>query len=130
MLLSEIALHLELSGVGVRGTDLFAGEIPANAPPHAIGLLETGGGAPVFVHNQNRRIAETPGFQVRVRDPDYEAARQKIEAIAESLTFRDRVLSGVRYLSVLPTQSPLDLGRDGNEHHLLVCNFDVIKEPS
>ena len=48
----------------------------------------------------------------------------------KTLTFRERVLSGVRYLSVLPTQSPIDLGRDGNERHLLACNFEVVKEPS
>lgn len=130
MLLSEIALYLEVNGIAVRAQNLFAGEIPAHAPELAIGLIETGGGPPRFVHERERRITETPGFQVRVRGPEYEGAREKIEAIVETLTFRERVLSGVRYLSVVPTQSPIDLGRDDNERHLLACNFDVVKEPS
>jgi hypothetical protein len=130
MLLSEIASYLEASGVGTRAEDLFAGEIPIDAPAFAIGLLETGGGPPRFVHERNDRRVESPGLQVRVRGPDYEPAREKIEAIVQALTFRHRVLSGVRYLSLVPTQSPFNLGRDGNERHVLVCNFEVSKEPS
>jgi len=130
MLLSEITQLLELNGIGVRGTDLFAGEIPAHAPPTVIGLLETGGGPPQFVHNQNQRLTEAPSFQVLVRSVDYETARQKCEAIVRALTLRNQILSGVRYLSILPVQSPIDLGRDGNERHKVSCNFEVIKEPS
>ena len=88
------------------------------------------GGPPEFVHEQNRRIAEKPGLQVNVRDPDYEIAREKIEAILEALTFRNRMINGVRYLSVVPTSSPFPLGRDGNERHQFVCNFDIVKTPS
>ena len=77
MLLTDIALYLENSGLGVRTQNLFAGEIPAHAQNHAIGLIETAGGPPEFVHEQNRRIAEKPGLQVNVRDPDYEIARQQ-----------------------------------------------------
>ena len=130
MLLSEIALYLENHGVGVRAENLFAGEIPIGAPGLAIGLLETGGGPPPFVHDRNDRLVETPGLQVRVRGTRYEEARQKMEDVITVLTFRRQMISGVRYLSVLPTQSPIDLGRDGNDRHLLVCNFDVSKEPS
>jgi|RhiMetdeSRZDD1v2_1073273.scaffolds.fasta_scaffold144750_3 Bacteriophage minor capsid protein len=130
MLLSEITQLLEVNGIGVRGTDLFAGEIPAHASQACVGLLETGGRPPQFVHNQNQRLAEAPGFQVLVRSADYEAAREKCEAIVRLLTFRNQTLSGVRYHSIVPVQSPIDLGRDGNELHKVACNFDVIKEPS
>jgi hypothetical protein len=130
MLLTDIALYLENSGLGVRAQNLFAGEIPAHAQDHAIGLLESASAPPEFVHEQNRRIAERPGLQVNVRDADYEVARNKIEAILEALTFRDRIINGVRYLSVVPTGSPISLGRDGNERHLFVCNFDIVKQPS
>src|SRR5262245_39150700 len=130
MLLTDIALYLENSGLGVRTTTLFAGEIPAHAQNHAIGLIETPGGPPEFVHEQNRRVVEKPGLQVNVRDTDYEVAREKIEAILEALTFRNQVINGVRYLSVLPAASPLPLGRDGNERHQFVCNFDIVKQPS
>jgi hypothetical protein len=109
---------------------MFAGEIPAHARNHAIGLIESAGAAPVFVHNTNQRIAERPGLQVMVRDKDYEVARNKIEAIMEVLTFRDRSFNGCRYLSVVPASTPLPLGRDGNERFQFVCNFDVVKQPS
>ncbi len=131
MLLSEIALYLELHGLAVRGQSVWAGEIPIDAPGQlAIGLYETGGGPPQFVHNQNQRRVENAGVQVIVRAADYEIGREKAEAIVRSLTFRDRILSGVRYLSMLPVQSPIDIGRDGNERHRLSVNFDVRKEPS
>lgn len=128
MFLSEIAHFLEVAGHGTRGADLFAGEIPAGAPALAVGLLEPPGAPPQFVHNQNAPIVESPGLQVRVRGPDYEAVRSKAQAIADALTFRNRVLDGVLYLSVLPTQTPFDLGRDGNERHIVICNFEVTKQ--
>jgi len=130
MLLSEIALYLEIQGLAVRGQSVWAGEIPVDAPPTAIALYETGGGPPQFVHNQNQRRVENAGVQVIVRAPDYEVGREKAEAIVRALTFRDRILSGVRYLSMVPVQSPIDIGRDGNERHRLSVNFDVMKEPS
>jgi hypothetical protein len=108
---------------------MFAGEIPAHAKNHAIGLIETAGAPPEFVHNSNQRIVERPGLQVNVRDPEYEKARNKIEAIMAVLTFRDRSYNGCRYLSVTPASSPLPLGRDGNERFQFVCNFDVVKQP-
>jgi len=131
MLLSEIALYLEMQGVAVRGQNVWAGEIPVNAPSDiAIALYETGGGPPLFVHNQNQRRVESAGVQAIVRATDYEVGRAKAEEIVRALTFRDRILSGVRYLSMVPVQSPIDIGRDGNERHRLSVNFDVMKEPS
>ncbi len=131
MILSEIASYLEASGVGIGAGNMFAGEFPLDAPADlAIALLETGGGPPRYVHENNAPAVETPGMQVRVRACDYVVARDKIEEIVKALTFRRRSLSGVRYLSMLPVQSPIDLGRDAKERHVLVCNFDVIKEPS
>src|SRR5687768_7182201 len=123
MLLSEIALYLEIGGLGQRAQNLHAGEIPIDAPGDlAIGLYETGGGPPQFVFEQNDRLVETPGLQVIVRAADYEVGRERIEAIVKKLTFRNRLLSGVRYLSMIPVQSPIDLGRDGNERHRLSVN--------
>jgi hypothetical protein len=130
MLLNEIASFLEVNGLGIRGTDLFAGEIPAHAPQTVVGLLETGGGPPQFVHSQSQRLAEAPSFQVMVRSADYEAARERSEAIVRILTVRNQTLSGVLYHWIVPVQSPIDLGRDGNELHKVACNFDVMKEPS
>jgi hypothetical protein len=130
MLLSEIALFLEQQGIGVRAEDLFAGEIPAKSPDNAIGLLNTPGAAYEFVHNANQPVAESPGFQLRVRGPDYEEANARIEAAARVLTLRHQVLSGVRYQSVVPASPPFYLERDGNERHVFVCNFEVSKEPS
>jgi hypothetical protein len=130
MLLNEIASFLEVNGLGIRGTDLFAGEIPAHAPQTVVGLLETGGGPPQFVHSQSQRLAEAPSFQVMVRSADYEAARERCEAIVRILTVRNQTLSGVLYHWIVPVQSPIDLGRDGNELHKVACNFDVMKEPS
>ena len=115
MLLTEIAHFLEGQGHGVFAEDLFAGEIPASAPPEAIGLLETGGGPMEFVHNQNQPVAESPGFQLRVRGLDYEEARARIEAVMRTLTLRHGILSGVRYQSIVPVAAPFYVGRDGNE---------------
>jgi hypothetical protein len=130
MFLTEIARFLEAQGHGLFAQDLFAGEIPANAPPQAVGLLESGGGPMEFVHNQNAPVAENPGLQLRVRGPDYEEARARIEAIARVLTLRHGSLSGVRYQSIVPVAAPFYLGRDGNERFEFVCNFEVMKEPS
>jgi hypothetical protein len=130
MLLSEIASYLESKGVGTRGVDLFAGEIPLTAPEIAVGLIETGGGPPAYVHGKNEPVVVFPGIQLRVRAADYEIGRSRIDAIVKELTFRDAILGGVRYLSVVPVQEPIDVGRDDNDRHQFVCNFEIMKEPS
>jgi Bacteriophage minor capsid protein len=130
MLLSEIAGFLEMMDVASRGVDLFAGEIPMTAPAAAIGIVETGGTAPSFVHNQETPNVVSPSVQVVTRAEDYETARLRIDEVVKTLTFRNRLINGVRYLSVIPTQEPLPLGRDANERFVFVCNFEIIKEPS
>jgi hypothetical protein len=130
MLLTDIALCVEQAGLGTPGETLFAGEIPAHARNHVVAIIESPGASPDFVHDKNDRVVERPSVQVNVRDNEYQVARDKIEKIIKALTFRNRLINGVRYLSVLPASSPLPLPRDGNERHSFVCNFNVVKEPS
>lgn len=124
MLLDDIALYLQQQGVGVVGTDIFKGQLPAS-PDDCIALFEYAG-EPQDLTDAN---LEYPGLQVLVRNKSYPAGRQKIEQAVRVLHgVSEQVINNVRYLLIQARQSPFLLERDENGRAVFVVNFRIIKE--
>jgi len=123
VLLDDIALYLQQQGIGTIGADIFKGQLPAT-PDNAIALFEYAG-EPQDLHAN----VEYPGLQVLVRNKSYDAGRQNIEQVRNTLHgLAETVINGHRYLLIQARQSPESLGRDENGRALFVCNFRVTKE--
>lgn len=124
MLLDDIALYLQQKGIGIIGTDIFKGQLPAS-PDNAIALFEYAG-EPQDLTDAN---LEYPSLQVMVRNKNYAAGRQKIEQVRNTLHgLAETTINNVRYLLIQAKQSPEVLPRDENGRAIFVCNFRIIKE--
>lgn len=124
MLLDDIALYLQQQGIGVVGTDIFKGQLPAS-PDDCIALFEYAG-EPQDLTDAN---LEYPGLQVLVRNKSYPAGRQKIEQVRNTLHgLTETTINNVRYLLIQARQSPEALPRDENGRAIFVVNFRIIKE--
>ncbi|MCM8901325.1 minor capsid protein [Caldicoprobacter algeriensis] len=122
VLLDDIALYLQQQGVGVIGTDIFKGQMPA-APDNCIALFEYAGEPPDL-----HWPGEYPSLQAMVRNKSYAAGREKIEQIKDALHgLSETVINGHRYLLIQARQSPFFLERDENARAIFVCNFRVMK---
>lgn len=128
-LLDEIGALLVANGLGTLGTDLFLSLLPANVASASVVITETGGSAPEYVHESLEASVERPSFQVVVRDTGYANARSKANDIWKLLSKqRNTLLSGVKYLSIRPVQSPFPLGPDENERIQIITNYAVVRE--
>ena len=127
----EIAQYLADNAIGTQATDLFVGSLPAT-PGDAIAVLESGGLPPEGSFGAaTASLFERPRIQIIVRWSDYEAARNKIEAIFKLLEKVSHTSLGTtRYLRIAAVQSPMFIGRDGTDRFLLSCNFQITKELS
>lgn len=123
MMIRDIAQYLQSNGIGVLGTDIFLGQLPASSD-NVIAVFEYAGEPPDLHSN-----IEYPGLQIMVRNKSYDAGRQKIEQIRNVLHgVTETVINLHRYLLIRANQSPAFLQRDENNRAIFVCNFRVIKE--
>ena len=131
MILDDIGEFLESKSIGVVGTSIFLGELPAT-PDAVVAIFEYAGDPPSKIGN-----ARSPGIQVRVRDATYQAARITIDAIyalffqigneqdndneyASGLTINDTT-----YLLFETVQEPFPLGPDSQDRQELAQNYIV-----
>lgn len=122
MLIRDIAQILQTNGIGVLGTDIFLGQLPAS-PDNVVAVFEYAGEPPDL-----HWPGEYPGLQILVRNKSYEAGRQKIEQVKNILHgLAETVVNNHRYLLIRANQSPAFLQRDENNRAIFVCNFRVIK---
>ena len=148
-MLDEIGLYLESKGFGVIGQTIFLGMVPDK--PDACTALFEYAGSPPDLHWDG----EYPGLQVRVRESNYGAGREKIgEAINLLHGLHETILSdqketgdndndtlqeggqdspddppaGTRYLLIRASGSPELLRRDASDRVEFVVNFETIKE--
>jgi len=129
-MLEEIGTFLEGSGFGTQGTDLFIGDLPQNAPDIAVGVMETPGLAPLYVHGIDGPAHHQPSFQVASRAPNYSAASTKAHDIFNALAKLQNVaLNGTWYQSIRPKQNPFSIGRDEDHRAQIVCNYEAVKVP-
>lgn len=130
--LNEIAAHLATQGLGVVGTDLFIGKLPADPPACGV-VYEYGGAPPEFGFGAAGVKWENPGVQVVFRgEPhDYAGPRAKAESAYRALAaVETQLLSGTFYHWIHPQHSPFLLSRDEAERALIACSFLVQKELS
>lgn len=133
MLLDDLALYLQAQGLGAASTStgertIFRGMLP-DQPDAAIGLLEYGGMAPVRAMFP-AVVQEQPRVQVLVRQPTYDGARAKAEAIFTALDGVGNTTltsTGPRYGWIAALQSPFLLTRDANARVVLALNLQVRK---
>lgn len=133
MVLDEIAAYLVAQGVGVIGSSIFKGSkalIPVGDGPY-ISLTETGGSAPLRVHNERGAHVQRPTVQVLVRAKSYIVARQKAKDVYVVLDgVFNTALSGVFYQSITARNDPTDIGLDSEERPMISFNLQVEKQAS
>jgi len=133
MLLDEVTSYLQSQGYGTVGTDIFAAFSP-DVPDVAIIVHEYPGRPSEQVLGPPGINLEYPRIQIVVRGvypAGYQTARRTSEQIYQMLgKLSNLALSGVRYLSTQPLQSPFPLRRDEKGRIEIVCNYQVCKEPS
>ena len=132
-ILEEIGALLVANSLGTLGSDLFLVRTPP-VPDACTTIYETGGKAPDYTHDQAAPRYENPTIKVIVRsdkEKNYKAAKDKARQIWLVLgAIRNQNLSGTRYLSIVPIQSPFSLGPDENNRLLISANYELEKEPS
>lgn len=130
MILDDIATHLAANSTRLTvGTNLTKGYMPAS-PATCTTIFETGGLAPIkaFSTGTVDRVWEQPSIMVHSRSTDYQTARNTIEDVFTILDgIGNTTLSGTRYGRIDAIQSPIDIGQDSNDRHMLSVNFNVMK---
>ena len=133
MFLDEIAARLVAQSVGTIGTNIFLGSraaIPSGEGPY-LSLIETGGSAPLRIHNVTTGHPQRPTAQVAVRGKKYNLARTMANNAYLALDgIYNTVLSGTFYQKVIARQEPTDIGLDNLERVLITFNIEVEKQPS
>lgn len=124
----EIAEYLEDEGVGTVGTDLFAGEVPADVA-NAVVVTQFPGRAPELTLASDGWTHEFPRLQIRVRNTDEGNALTKAAACGDALSkVANQTIEGVRYRSVNMVQSPGLLFRDEQNRPNYGFNVEVERE--
>ncbi len=93
-------------------------------------VREYGGEEPDWIHNaptvpSHRR----PRAQVIARGADWDEAAALAEAAYLAVIARDEILSGTRYLYLVPSQEPFPLGLDDNGRPMVAFNIRGMKRP-
>ncbi len=130
MLLDDVAALLVEVGLGVLGEDLFLARMP-DSPHSATCIREYGGSQPDYLYVGYDPTQEWPRIQIECRDPDYAAARLRIERVARTLgAVRDRAVNGTHYHRITPLGSPVPLGEDESQRSRIIVNVETAKSVS
>jgi hypothetical protein len=132
--LDEIAARIVEQGAGTIGVDLFmstAANLPTGGDPFTV-LIEYGG--TTSRRTQNNKSTQRPSCHVTVTANSYKDARARAVQVYNALGgdegLFEVVLSGVRYLSIIPNQQLYDGSLDATARAQVKYNFDAEKEPS
>lgn len=133
----EIARWLQTLGLGIWGGSgdwsLHVAREP-DAPANVVTLYDTAGLAPLVRDGGEMR---QPGLQVRVRAVDYLKGKERQEQIRDVLTLPEAASEGTtiertigtgRYVTIDPVADILSLGRDENDRHIFVANYQLIRQ--
>jgi hypothetical protein len=135
---AEIARYLAEEGAtgpfgGNADWSVHVSREPAE-PPNVVTLYDTAGLDTLVLGGGDIR---QPGLQVRLRALDYEAGWAMLEDIRRLLALPDaeetgepieRDIGAGRYVTIAPTGDILAIGRDDKDRHLLVLNFQLIRQ--
>jgi len=123
MLLDDIGDYLASCGVGVVGTTIFLGGLPAT-PDRCIALRQSGGSPPI--ESFDGILVEQPAVQMLTRGVDYRDTRRFIEKAYQSfLSLHNQLINTTWYLSTEPITPPVWLEHDDTQRHIFVCNVAV-----
>lgn len=130
MFLDEIKDRLVAQGVGTFGSNIILGSkgvIPDGDGP-ILSILETGGTAPLRVHNEAGAHVQRPSAQILVRGKNYSATRTmaKNAYVALDGVF-NATLSGTFYQHILAMQEPTDIGLDAKGRVMISFNVEAEK---
>jgi hypothetical protein len=129
---NEIAAQLATLGLGTVGTTIHLGMMP-ETPDVCCAVYEYGGPASDLGFGVSGVQHETPGVQVVFRGTagDYATPRTSAATAHNGLAaVQGTTLSGTKYLTIRPVQSPFLLKRDANDRVYIACNYLANKEPS
>lgn len=133
MFVDEIVARLVAQSVGTVGSNIFMGSkavIPSGDGPY-LTVTETGGSAPMRIHNEAIAHVQLPTAQIAVRAKSYSVARAMIKAAYLALDgVFNTTLSGVFYQSITARQEPTDIGLDALSRPMIVFNIECVKAPS
>ena len=128
MVVDELAAFLVAQGLATLNVDLWLHVAP-DEPDELAFIIEYAGDEPDYVQNDRSVELEYPRIQIGVRGSQPEVTRLRAEQIYQSLMKIDNeLLSGTRYLSCLPVDTPAMIGRDESGRFLSTINFRVEKE--
>jgi hypothetical protein len=134
--LAQYLAELTITGPFGGGADYSVHVSREPATPDKVVTLYDTGGAEGLVAGGGVDLRQ-PQVQVRVRSDDYEAAWNLQEAIREALLQPnaeatghplERTIGASRYVQVAPVADILSIGRDDNDRHILVANYQVIRQ--
>ncbi|CAB4144745.1 hypothetical protein UFOVP1296_32 [uncultured Caudovirales phage] len=124
-LLDALGAHLQTSGVGTLATDIFLSVMP-DSPDACILIVEDNGVGPMQTFGATAYSLERPRIRVfcRAARNDYPAARAKAVLVRAALgAIRNQTISGVAFLSVMPTSDFYSVGRDGDDRPVIGVDF-------
>lgn len=125
--LDEIGDYLVELGV-VTEDNLFLGSRP-DYPDVMVSIQVYPGGPPKYVQDNFLPSTEMVQIQVVARAPRYEDAVVLCERVWIALSpVTNQYLSGVKYQSIRPNNSPAIMARDTNDRMLIFFNASVEKE--
>lgn len=109
--------------------NVYANKFPSGSPDTAVALYETGGTLPQFTFTGVDH--ERPTLQVISRSTSYPTARTNAQTIWSGFAAEANSTLGSTgnptYLTITPQQSPIDIGEDSNQRHMVSCNYLIEK---
>ena len=130
MVLDDVAALLIEAGLGTLGETIFLARLP-DSPDAALAIREYGGAQPDYLYGGRDPTEEWNRVQLEARDPDYAAARLRIERCARTLgAVRERAVNGTHYHRITPLGPPVPLGEDESQRSRIVVNVECAKAPS
>jgi len=120
-ILSDIADHLENSGLGTVGTDIFYSYAPGDINT-GIFVLDTGGPKP-----DEDIPTKHPTFQCFIRAADYDTGKTKLEAVRDLLhRVQNTTIGNSFFYHILAMSEGGHIGRSENGHDEFSINFQVL----
>lgn len=104
---------------------VFKGKIPALQQGTAVGVYESGGVGPLYTFGDAPEVRR-PAAQVIVRSTSGSRVRTLAEIAYSRLA---AVTNSTDFITITPSQEPIDLGNDSDNRHLMSINV-IAERPS
>lgn len=122
--IEALVAHVEASGLGTQGVDLFAQDLleTDDDGPTAVLAIQPG----TTTNTGGNRKVDAPGLLVGVRAASFAAAWDRCDAIRDLIrTIGGQTIQGQAFLGVVAASPLEDAGRDERSRRQIVCRFEV-----